>query len=456
MDSNGKSEQQRSLVVPDSSGTGVPPQPKVSSIEDSKKNKRERYLAALGLREDPFLLWVAENEINEQIAKGNYRNPLFYSFFTPVYNQRGVPIPIRYLRQERHHIIYGNPGAGKTSLRLWLELECRLIPNNTLVVTYTPGEGELQPHTEEEHDRQMAQSFVSDLIIQIIEQLDSLHYEEMPIAPLAAFITAFPEISRAVEGMIAEIQQQADANKNAVAIEQHWHRLGRYAVQPVPYSETRAAFLQRLAQALKQSSSFEFEKNKERAFTRVLSAASLAHAWGFERVYLLLDGVDNRETKAEEMFNSLRPLLNAIQAFTKQRIYYKMFLPRQIRRAVDRHLSQLKNELKNELFPTISRDTIVWRPNSLKNVIVERFRAAGAPYISSLNELADEEIKGELEEAVIRMANRSPRRLVEIISRLIDNHLRNREQPEENLFFTKQDLVRTQEEMEPKRRPLNP
>lgn len=400
----------------------------------SVKKTRNEYLTDIGLKADPFAAWVAELEISHHIPGAlSYKNSLFFHFFTPPNNEKGERIAIRYLRQNCHQFIFGEPGSGKTSLRLWLEVDCRTALDQTLTVTYKPGEGTLQPGTPKQHDQQIANAITIDLIIQILEQLNStnillgdrkvqllrwlLQSGGAGLDGLTRMLNAIRDDRDLLMGGGKDLSWYVFDSDRQMGLEQYWDQVGRYPVRYI--KPTREAF--ELVDSLLDPQPVEMDDilGDKGKFPRTAIGIEAAKAWGYQKIFQLVDGVDNREPKPERMFALLEPLLDFAGSLAEQLVFFKMFLPLEIREQVLRYLSVHNNEL----FRTITHDTIHWGPNQLKNLIAERFRAAGAPAIASLDILAGDDLPEGLEERTVAMAKGSPRRLVEGISKMIDSHV---------------------------------
>lgn len=398
------------------------------------KMTRDEYLTSIGLKADPFAAWVAELEISRHIPGVlSYKSSLFFHFFTPPNNEKGERIAIRYLRQNCHQFIFGEPGSGKTSLRLWLEVDCRTALDQTLTVTYKPGEGTSQPGTAKQHDQQIANAITIDLIIQILEQLHTtvispgerkvqllrwlLQSGGAGLDGLTRMLNAIRDDRNLLLGGGKDLSWYVFDSDRQMGLEQYWDQVGRYPVRYI--KPTQEAF--ELIDSLLDPHMVEMGDTLEDMgeFPRTTIGIEAAKAWGYLKIFQLIDGVDNREPKPERMFALLQPLLDYAGSLAEQLIFFKMFLPLEMREQVLRYMSVLNNEL----FRTITHDTIHWGSHQLKNLIAERFRAAGAPAIASLDILAGNDLPEGLEERTVAMAKGSPRRLVEGISKMIDSHV---------------------------------
>jgi hypothetical protein len=142
--------------------------------------------------------------------------------------------------------------------------------------------------------------------------------------------------------------------------------------------------------------------------------------WGFRRAFVLVDGVDNLFRENEKMVQLLWPLIDQFDLAFQKKLFFKLFLPLELRKDLN---ETIKSVLPDRLNYALFDATIHWTPNALRQLLIQRFRAAGSQVISNLDMLADDEFAGGLENLVITAAQGSPRRLLMIVSALIDEHI---------------------------------
>jgi len=133
-----------------------------------EKNIRGNFIKKIGLNHDPFETPVAEQELTRVQDR-------FYSYFsTPLMSssQEGL---LRRLRKPQSSFVFGEPGSGKSTLRLTLEADCRTVLDGTLAINHALGEDIKRPLSYEEHGARLARALTVDLTLAIIEQFSPLH-----------------------------------------------------------------------------------------------------------------------------------------------------------------------------------------------------------------------------------------------------------------------------------------
>lgn len=377
---------------------------------------RKTYLAKIGVKHDPFITPVAEQEIQNETGD----MPLFFSFYTSP-EKKQFQWGIRELRREQHGLIYGNPGDGKTTLRLGLEANCRIMPEDTLVVTYLLGEDIQQALTLTEHGARLAQAVSIDLIIQIIEQLTParlkcLSEHRTELETILTFGGAFLQrmLKTLAEDVSNEHFTEESASYHRAGLGIYWKRVGRYPVRYVEPTETLREFLRLLPD------NPDLNLVSQDGFDLAWKSLQIVKQWGYQRVFVLVDGVDTRQRIREQMAGLVFSLIKQFPQAEAEKVYFKLFLPLEIQANVDEYIS--KTFYPNDLPSIMQSATIKWSTSALRQLLIQRFRASGAQTISSLDILADPELKNGLERPLMRMAKGSPRRLLALISLLIDAH----------------------------------
>ncbi|MEM3366642.1 MAG: hypothetical protein QXM93_09520 [Candidatus Methanomethyliaceae archaeon] len=377
--------------------------------------KREDFLERLGFTHDPFGTPIAEQELGR-------RQQAFYAYYTPFYSP-DHPDLLKTLRTSQHGFVYGSPGQGKSTLRLTLEADCRTVFDGTLTLTYLMGEDITRPLTSQEHGARLTEALAIDLTLSIIEQFNPLNPFPDP-DKLEALKAILPAGGHVLSRFFYAITSETIEVDPLWGISQYWKYLGK---APVKYIELSPS-LQKLLRQLKQA--FSAGRTSSPGWETFWQGVKVANTWGFDEVFVLVDGVDDRERDMETMFALLKPLLEILSEAESQRLFFKFFLPTELKRAVE---GALKTLYPYSFFSIM----ISWNEETLRRLLAQRLRAAisseRVPY-PSLDSLATPHL--ELEQKVIQAAQCSPRRLLQILSALIDAHVRYRA---EERFFDEKD-----------------
>jgi hypothetical protein len=363
---------------------------------------RLNFLNSIGLTHDPFATPVAEQE-----ASSIDDIPTLYSYYLhPKFLSAGdLSITEKSLRQmEKNLFIYGEPGDGKTTLRLVLEAECRTQVEKTLAVTYLLGEDIKRPLTIEEHGVRLAKAIAVDLFIQIIEQFNST---EQPVSKkqIEVLQKQVGLGARQIQRLINLILDNNIPNARA-GLGAYWGNVGRCAVQYVPKTDAIVEFLQKC-----------LEKGKEKEvltdWDLVAQGFYAARLWGFKRILIMVDGVDTRRRTPKAMCQIIEPLFEKLAGLAAQDVYFRFFLPLEIKKTIERTL-RIRGRLQNYKYVPI---IIKWQEDSLRRLLAQRFSAAGS-HMEGLDALAERDL--DVDDKLVTAAKNSPRRLLQLASGLID------------------------------------
>lgn len=361
-------------------------------------NARLEFLKSIGLTHDPFATPVAEQELRiEEIP------PRFYSYFTPPIFADLLPSQdiFQTLRAANHTFIYGAPGAGKTTLRLMLEADCRTRLDHTLVVTYNLGEDIIQPLSAEQHWKRLARALAIDLFVQWVEQFDptrSASRDEYTRALRQLMALSECHLQRVVNRILENPHPNSLAGLGA-----YWSVVNRPAVRYVASSQQLLDVLRSAQQAPPCSPLPD-------GINLVHIGVEIAKQSEFTQVLVLVDGVDARKRDGEWMLALLEPLLQSLEHWSNQGVFLKFFLPLELQeRLADLHSEYVQGK-------------ITWDREALRALIRERFRAAGSRKVG-FDVLAGEGLEDKLDDLILESAQGSPRRMLQIISVLIDAHI---------------------------------
>ncbi|MDW8226433.1 MAG: hypothetical protein RMJ60_01380, partial [Anaerolineales bacterium] len=150
----------------------------------------------------------------------------------------------------------------------------------------------------------------------------------------------------------------------------------------------------------------------------------VAHAWGFRPIFVLVDGVDSQERDLDFMQALLYPLFEQLATVQSKNLFFKFFLPSELKEVAEKAIK--------DLYPhPVFSIMIEWDDPSLSSLLTQRLRtAAPSRRYPGLDSLAKPGL--DLEQKVIQAAKGSPRRLLRLVSALIDAHILH--QPDALLF----------------------
>ena len=385
-----------------------------------EKNMRGNFIKKIGLDHDPFQTPVAEQELTRVQDR-------FYSYFsTPVLPSSQGEI-LKKLRYPQPSFVFGRPGSGKSTLRLTLEADCRTILDGTLATTYILGEDVEQPLSYEEHGARLARALTIDLTLAIIEQFNPLSQPTANKIELLKqqVLTGGRQLQRLLRTLL---EKMARPKTNVVdpvwGISQDWKIIGKASAKYVGASKELEKILGELILP------YQRENVSWEDFWRGLD---VAQEWGFKRFFILVDGVDARQRSAKSMMDLIVPLLDILPDLGEKNVFPKMFLPLELKSRIKTHLiAQLKG-LPFEGFLSIME----WDDTAMRRLLAQRFRAAMSgpgPHHMGLDSLATPNLN--LDEKLINAAEGSPRRLLGIVSDLIDIHITR---DPDSIKFSKED-----------------
>jgi len=383
------------------------------------ESARTTYLRTIGLALDPFATPVAEQELalsayaligdetrpasDEQLSR-----PSFFAYYTPPSIKEGQTL-LQRLRQPLSAFIYGPPGAGKTALRLILEADIRSVPEHTLVVSYILSDDVRHALTPEQHWNRLRRALAIDLFVQIVEQFNPL---SPPPTPQQIFVlrNQLALGGHALRRLVMRLLDDPEP-KAFLGLGMLWPAIDRTAVRYVSRSESLIALI-------KQSLPKDwFPTSTPIGPLALQESFQAARLWGFERIFLLIDGLDTRQRTKAYMMESVNPLLEEIETWQVQSVFPKFFLPIELQSAVQGRLSRVGRDLHFSAIETKIR----WDEASLQSILIERFRAARSRRLG-FDDLAGPGLEGKLDALILRAANGSPRRLLQIVSSLMDSH----------------------------------
>lgn len=375
-------------------------------------SKRQTFLERIGFTHDPFQTPVAEQELTRL-------QQIFYSYYVPPHSPDIHEELLHALRTPRHTLVYGEPGSGKSTLRLTLEADCRTVLDGTLTITHILGEDIDRPPTREEHGERLARALAIDLTLAIIEQFNPLNPPPTreQIQGIQGLIRAGGRPLRRLLEVILDDLKQAEPSLDPLwGLAHRWYMVGKAPVKFVGASAELAALL---AGWLSTSAAPTAKADWEDFWQGI----EVARQWGFKQFFILGDGVDSKHRSRQEMLAMLQPLLEMLSILEKSQTFLKFFLPLELQADLEKQLTAAQNDLYSSSLFSIM---IEWDEVALRRLLAERLRAACTPGRTpypTLDSLAEPGFA--LEERVIQAARGSPRRLLKVVSDLIDAHLLN-------------------------------
>lgn len=381
------------------------------------ENTRQNFLRQIGLKWDPFIMPVSEQELafsglspQDQSSELSAQEVSSLAYFIPPQNPADPERPFLFaLRQPATAFIFGKPGSGKTSLRLWIEANCRRVPDKSLVVSYLFGQDVEEVLTTEDHQLRLSQQLAVDAFIQIIEQfkpgIDVPGKEQH-----AALSTLMTLGGRSLQRLAARLITEPEP-ASRLGLAERWRSVGRLPVYHVAQSPELLALLQCAMNKTPGPAS----KSGRAALSAGWAAAK---EWGFEKALVLVDGVDTWRREPERMLALIMPLLQQTVTWQAERLFCKYFLPENLRAPVKAFIDQHAGQLTLE--PFIAE--LTWNRDALCRLLAKRFQAAGARR-TGLGDLAERELAEQLDELLLAASQGSPRRLLQLVSTLIDVHV---------------------------------
>ncbi len=358
---------------------------------------RSRFLKELQFKADPFLTPVAEQELLRLKS-------LFFNFFVPIPSSHGLLSPQMLLKRQEHDFIFGAPGSGKTTLRLALEAETRSVITPIVTVSYLFGEQSYHLHTEE-HLLSLGQALAVDLVVHLLERFDPL--DTPPSKEQVQALSKLVNIGGTkLKRTLCTIRDAIGAQDTDPywGIAHFWETLGK---MPVRYVEGSQALANLISTVLEDE---EASSHSLEAGIELETILEIARLWGISRIFLLVDAIDTVNLPAQTLLNSVKSLLELLSALHKYPLSAKFFLPLELLEGIQEYSPRFRFNFNFII--------IDWNERWQNELICQRLRAvAGGPRYSSLDQLAEPGL--DLSAKLIAASERSPRRLLQIINRLL-------------------------------------
>lgn len=371
-------------------------------------NRRNEYLfQTLGLDHDPFAFASTELELPV-----NRDDPPFLTYFVDLPVEGSSLSLLENLKQPGHAVVYGTSGSGKTMLRYALEAQCRGMADRILVVSQPMGKGGPKTAVPPLSPAAFVEALATDLFVQTLEQFDS--FLNPPDAELITELSHFwhtniPNFHRNLERHLSQ-GKPADA---PTGISVWWRTWKRIVVRYTPLNTARVQFLTAVLAAGEGGETAVTHNNA------IQQGRHLAHRLGYKQIFYLIDVADTPQLNTTKLIEQLCELPNWLPLANNEiPISLKLFLPERMKDTIQDSSALCPPALISPSFSAIIR----WnRPELLQALIANRFRSAGS-WIRGIEVLASQEIAAELPNQLIKAANQSPRRLLQIVNQLIRVH----------------------------------
>jgi hypothetical protein len=386
---------------------------------------REQLIAAMGLRYDPFVSSVSESLPAADFG-ATYVDP--------------TPSLLDRLILPSHAFVFADYGMGKTATRLALEFFLRDNdePSPTLSISYTPRMLDVILASSQElylhHAEALVRAMADDMVIQFIERY-SERSDLRPLAvidapgtdPLASSSETQRTALRRQTGMISPalrrvLQGLAHGSISGTSI---WHDI-RPAVRYVEVTPQ-----------LQQLVALMVDVPRVPADLDLQAALADAQLLGFQDVFVLVDAIDAGSIKVEALERFLEPLIAIIVSLRQSPVFFKFFLPQTLKPYFNEFIRlQLR-----DLTAPIEVAKINNIPESfLIRIVNERFAAASNERfatidsqrantsssnnvrIRNLDWFRGEGLSDSIQSILAGMARGSPRRMIELVSSLLDFH----------------------------------
>jgi len=383
-------------------------------------SRRAQYLlGTLRLEHDPFSAPTAPTaELELQINPED--SPFFSYFIDPPYQPAGdlaAESLLDRLQAPQPSCVYGQAGTGKTAVKTMLDALCRAMPERTLTVSLGLGKGESLQLDEPLLWQRLTSALAIDLFVQVMEQFNSLQtvLDAADVQEIGRFWQQhIPQFRRTLRREL--LRAEADVTD----VSTWWRVWDRPVVRYTPLTPERKAFIEALVEVEGETAS-TYSREQAVSNNIVINGRSQFQqglAWiqkcRYKRLYLLIDipgGTHPGELDIAELLHFLFDLTDYSLP-----IYYKLFFPQTFQADAEYIFAEANMTL--EMFTAV----LNWKqPEALQNLLANRFRTAGS-WIQNLNTIIEEPVVNQINKLLQPDAHRSPRFLLQTISRLIDSH----------------------------------
>ena len=395
---------------------------------------RKQFLSKLNFKWDSFIVPVTEQEFfyanttnPDTLTSPNFAASNLAYFVPPNSSTQGRRPMLHTLHKRQSTFVYGRPGDGKTSLRLAFEAQCRNMKDPSMTVFYELGRELDNEDAVTAHWQRISRQFAIDLFIQVLERYQP-EFDDVSNSQIHALGMQLYYGGRPLRRLAQRITEELEPVE-ALGLSALWPSVGRIGVRYLGQSTGLVDLLHKAV-----ASSVEMSKQGEpplAAYWQNLQAQiEAARLWGFDNIYILVDGVDNWQRESDEMLQLIMPLLQHVPIFMKDNVYFKFFLP------VTQNFPELvANFWQGDEAVSVPADslTLSWDVQSLKVVLERRFKVVGSRR-KGFNDFADNTFEQPLDDLLLQEADGSPRQLLNLASALINEMaLMNKDLPDDQL-----------------------
>lgn len=372
----------------------------------STKGNINQQWQKLGLSNNPFQTPVSEQELGSSSSNLDYFVPFFYP-------SGSKQTTIQKLRQPQPCFVYGEPGMGKTALRLALEADCRRVADHSLVVTFQMDKDLGQ---DKEYWRRLVRNLAIDCFIQVVEQFDF----RLPKPPTEEQVKLFGWLIQIAGTPLHQLTRSLltlpiDAPLDPLlGLSTKWRLVNRFGIRYVSWSKEKHQFL---SQAMEYRSQTAIAVEGLQLFQQLVP--QIKEQFGFQQLLLFIDGVDTYQRTNSDMLVLIQPLLQQTDSWGVSHIYPKYFLPISLKQAVSTF--QKENQPQSSYFQLVLSKPF-WSNSKLQELLIARFRAAGSRR-TSLNDLGDDDLLEPLDSLLLKAADHSPRQLLQVVNQLLNFYL---------------------------------
>lgn len=358
---------------------------------------KDSFLGALGFEENPFTITNADDE------------PELPSYFVP---PPYFPSVLGSPSKPQSTVVFAPRGGGKTAQKVMIEnAAISQEDDRFLCITYDdfdlPADFVTADATTEWHLSNIVKKVVIALLIAVD---DSSLRLKAPSQPDKNFLakTAVTFLSKLTE---SEFRKNIESLRNwRGKIEHYWDKYGGKVGNLLTAIAARFKIgaLDKLTDPAAQN------RNSIAEYLRQL--VRISHSLGYNSVYILVDRVDETRitsSNAGEAFNFVKDLLRDLHVLEMEGVAFKFFLWDQTR---DLYYA---DGARPDRVPMHDLD---WTASQISQMLSKRLKTFSQDRVPSLNQLFRREVVFDFHMLVSYLAAGSPRDMIRIAGRMVDEH----------------------------------
>lgn len=367
------------------------------------------WLDFFGFSSSPFSKWEAEEEarLAPERLSDQWVKP---ACFDRILGQASEPKTV---------LVFAPRGAGKTACRILVEYYCR---EGMGYGERAETGGLVLPILHIHHDEAIRQSQESEQPID-----EYWHTREV----LKQAVQVLTDLLRSNEALLSHIDAMPTGRRSDL----RWFFL---AYPPMFYEDqaflqdrlgwsrepSSLGFLRHASQATLPSEDVQAALDARNATSPIdqlyhfvdLMCSDGAKGFGFEAVYVLVDGLDefsySADLTTEHAARLLTPLLSNLRLMNGPNLAFKCFLPAEIRSMIDSNRKIRRDRLGYE--------TLTWSAADMEEILRRRLATYGP--VRELDMLCLPELRG-LERELIETSGGNPRRMIRLCDFMLQAHL---------------------------------